>query len=92
MRLAALALLAACARPPPVATEADAARAHVALAELERGRSLLLARCGSCHDTPLPSREPAADWPRRVGDMAARAGLRGDEPQVIAAYLIALDR
>jgi len=88
--LAIAAVLAACASPPPVATESDAARAHVELAELAHGRQLLIARCSGCHTTPLPSDHPAAEWPRQLDDMAERAHLTFEERTAIARYLVAL--
>jgi len=89
--LAVLAVLAAaCTPPPPVATEGDAARARVALAELAHGRKLLIARCSGCHTTPLPSDHVASDWPRALDDMAERAHLTFEERTAIATYLVAL--
>ncbi|HTR56338.1 MAG TPA: hypothetical protein VMJ10_36945 [Kofleriaceae bacterium] len=83
-------VLAACSSPPPIATEADAARAHVELAELAQGRHLLIARCSGCHTTPLPSEHTAAEWPRELGDMAERAHLTIAERDSITRYLVAL--
>jgi cytochrome c5 len=89
-RALVIASLVACTAPPPIATESDAQRAHVALAELARGRVLLVSRCTGCHHTPLPADHPAADWPRYLDDMAERAHITPDERVAITSYLVAL--
>src|SRR5690349_5203323 len=75
--LATALTLAACARhTPPRATAMDAERAHISLEELEQGRSLLVAKCGSrCHKTPLPTDKVAAEWPHALDEMAERSNL-----------------
>lgn len=90
--LAAAIALAACARhTPPRATAMDAERAHVSLDELERGRSLLVAKCGSrCHKTPLPTDKVAADWPHALDEMAERSNLDADQRHVIEQYLVTM--
>jgi cytochrome c5 len=90
--LATIALLAACTPPPPLVTPADADRTHLAMADLQRGRDLLLAKCGGCHDVPLPSSQTPAQWGPRMDDMAQRAGLVGDERRLIQQYLLAMRR
>jgi len=93
--LAALALVVAaggCARPvPPRATALDAERANVSLAELEHGRELLIARCGSrCHQTPLPAAHTPATWPHSMDEMQERAHLTADERHAIERYLVTM--
>jgi cytochrome c5 len=85
-----LAGLAACGAMPPVATAGDAARANVALAELEQGRSLLLSKCGNCHAPPLPASQRIADWPAKVGEMAVRSKLVAGQRELIEQYLVAM--
>ncbi len=88
-RAALLIAVAACATPP-VATQLDADRAHVALADLQEGRAQLVRKCSGCHRAPLPSERERAAWPKQLDDMAERAHLEPDERRVIEAYLIAM--
>ena len=87
-----LVLLAACApRVPPPATASDANRAHVELAELQQGRTLLVQKCGnSCHVTPMPASHPAAEWPKRLDEMAERSHLQPMQRALIEKYLITM--
>jgi len=82
--------LGGCGGGPPVATPADAARGHLALADLEEGRTLLLGKCSGCHAAPLPSARPIRDWPRELDDMGARAHLSRAQRQRIEAYLVTM--
>lgn len=86
----ALLALGACGTGPPAATAADAERANIALIDLERGRTLVLTRCGSCHRSPLPTDFPAAQWPERVADMAERARVDRQQQKLIEQYLITM--
>lgn len=85
--------LIACGRPwMPVATPADATRAQAmwpatTVDELNRGRTLVLRRCSSCHQPPSPSQRTAAEWPAQVAAMAERAGLEPDEHPPLTHYL-----
>jgi uncharacterized membrane protein len=81
---------ASCTPPPPRATASDAARANVALADLERGRTLLLNRCSSCHRAPMPADQRASNWPHEVADMAARAKIDDAQQHLITLYLVAM--
>ena len=80
-----------CTPPPPIATAADADRAHVPLEQLSQGRDLLLRRCGGCHDVPRPGDEPRDKWPAQMDDMAQRAGIDGGQRHLIEQYLLAMD-
>ena len=91
-RFAVVAVLAACAPPPPIVSPADADRMHVAIGELQRGRDLLIAKCGGCHDVPVPDAQTHAEWPPRLDDMAQRAGLVGPERHLIEQYVLGMDR
>jgi cytochrome c553 len=89
-RLIVLLGLAACSGPPPIATAVDAQRAHVELADLEHGRTLLVAKCGGCHQVPLPSEHTAHDWPIKLGEMSARAKLDDEQRRSIEKYLVVM--
>ncbi len=84
--------LAACApRVPPPASASDAERAHVELAELQQGRSLLVQKCGnSCHTTPLPSQHTQLEWPHKLDEMSQRAGLDHAQRHLIEKYLVTM--
>ena len=88
MTRVALVLLVACATPPPQVTALDAERANVALADLQEGRTLLMAKCGGCHTVPTPEEQTAAAWPKKLDDMATRARLTPVEQQLIQLYLV----
>lgn len=78
-------------RMPPHATALDAQRANMTLAELDHGRSLVVAKCGSrCHQPPMPTDHTAGEWPKAMEEMAPRAGVTVTERQAIERYLIAL--
>ena len=87
-----LLVVAACARRmPPRATAADAERTNVSLAELEQGRSLVVAKCGSrCHKPPMPGDHAASEWPHALDEMAPRAALTAQDRQLIEQYLVAM--
>jgi hypothetical protein len=90
-RVLVLAVLAACRVAPPQATAGDADRAHVALAELQQGRTLLMQKCGnSCHVAPLPSQHTALEWPAKLDEMSARAGLDLGQRHLIEQYLVTM--
>jgi hypothetical protein len=90
-RIALVVLLAACARrTPPQATPADALRASVALEELEHGRTLLLGKCTSCHNTPLPEEHPPSEWPALVAEMGKRANTTAQQTKLIETYLVVM--
>lgn len=90
----ALLFLVGCAAggAPPVATTVDAERAHVALTELNEGRTLLVGKCGGCHRAPSPTEHAAHEWPKQLDEMAARSNLNDRERAKIEAYLVALAR
>ena len=90
--LSALLLAAACTGAPPIATEADATRAHATVDELARGRTVLLQRCGGCHRVPSPHDHTAREWPGKLDEMSARAELHTDERMLLQRYLVAMAR
>ena len=84
-------LVAGCApSAPPVVTAADATRTHVALAELQEGRAMLVSKCSGCHVTPLPAEHRAGEWPLKLDEMADRSRLDTAQRRVIEAYLVAM--
>ncbi len=90
-RIACFVILAACARhSPPHATAKDAERANLELAQLEQGRTLLLAKCAGCHNTPLPRDHAPAEWPRYMDEMAPKAKLDAAQRALIEQYLITM--
>jgi cytochrome c5 len=88
--LACLALCVGCGGALPVATPVDAARSGVALAELQQGRSLVAAKCSSCHRTPQPAERKTNEWPKMIDEMSRRAHVDGSERQAIQDYLITM--
>jgi hypothetical protein len=87
----AIGALAGCGvSSPPVATPLDASRAHVELAELERGRSLLVSKCGGCHRTPLPASYRQDLWPGKLDEMSSRANLDVAQRHLIEAYVVTM--
>lgn len=82
--------LAGCAGTLPVVTAGDAARAGVEIGELQRGRSLVGAKCSGCHRTPLPADHGTGDWPRMLDEMSARAHLDPAQRDAIQSYLITM--
>lgn len=55
--------------------------------DLERGRSVFVARCAGCHDLPSPAAKPADEWATVVGEMAAGAHLTAPEQDLVLRYL-----
>ncbi len=83
----------ACVRTtPPTASAADADRAHVELAQLQQGRSLLVTKCGNCHRPPMPRDHAADEWPQKLDEMASRASLDGEQRHLIEQYLVTMAR
>lgn len=83
-------LVAGCSPGLPTATAVDAERAHVQLADLQEGRSLTQAKCGSCHHVPLPADRPADQWPRMIDEMSVRSHLDANQHHLIEAYLVTM--
>ena len=79
-----------CVSSLPVVTAGDAARAGVELSELQRGRSLVGAKCSGCHRTPLPADHRTGDWPRMLDEMSARAHLDPAQRDAIERYLVTM--
>ena len=82
--------LGGCGGGLPVATPADAARANVALADLQSGRSLVMSKCSACHAPPFPDAHTGAAWPRSIEQMSARSHLDAEQHRLIETYLVAM--
>jgi len=88
-KLVLLVALVGCGGPyMPMATEADGARASSTADELNRGRTLLLSDCKSCHQPPSPRDLRAADWPSQVEEMRERAHVSPPDAEAITRYLV----
>ncbi|MEO8705561.1 MAG: hypothetical protein ABI867_36360 [Kofleriaceae bacterium] len=84
-------LAAACGGPPPpFATAADAERANVALAELTRGRELVMSKCSACHRPPAPAEQRASEWPRWITEMHDRSKLDRQQHRLIVQYMVVM--
>lgn len=93
--VASAAVLAACGPGLPRPTNADVARATVArpattLADLDRGRSIYLSRCGGCHRLYAPSDRAPEAWPSAVDEMAERARLDADQRELVTLFLVTM--
>jgi mono/diheme cytochrome c family protein len=89
------ATLTGCAAGLP-APNADSARRiaarwpDVAVADLERGRTLYAGRCASCHRLYEPATYGAERWEKQLGEMRVRAGLDAAEERSILQYLVSV--
>jgi mono/diheme cytochrome c family protein len=95
--LAAFALAACASALPPLPSAADATRVQArftgsSVESLREGRTLYLARCGSCHALRDPSSLPPDAWAGEVRDMRTSKGVRlnPEDEQRITAYLVAV--
>ena len=81
---------------PPLPSAADATRVQGRFAgsnveSLREGRSLYVARCGTCHALRDPASLSADAWPEQVHDMRIKgARMSDEEEQRITAYLMAI--
>ncbi len=101
MKSLAVALLVAsfavaCARvqmPRPTELHAQSAQTRwpgVTVADLDRGRSLYVARCSSCHQPVPPTHIAPAEWPGHVQEMSERAHLDASEQRLVETYLVTM--
>src|SRR3977135_3843965 len=65
--------------PPPRAP----ARARGARGQLPQGRTLVAAKCSSCHRTPQPAEHKTEEWPKMIDEMSRRAHVDSGERQAI---------
>ncbi len=85
---------AGCGSPIPHPTSAEVralgpGEPGVRVEDLERGRSLYLAKCGGCHLLHDPATIAADDWPEHVARMQRekRVRLAPDQQTDIVRYL-----
>jgi cytochrome c5 len=91
--LAATSVACAPALPAPSAEGAKRVAdrwPNVALADLERGRTLYAGRCARCHRLVDPASYSAARWEKEVAAMRERAGLNQAEERSILQYLVSV--
>ncbi len=79
--------LSGCTAGIPRPTLLQAQQANLELTALEHGRSLFLARCGSCHLTPTPSAHTMDEWAKFVPDMAKDAELSEADAAHVLQFL-----
>lgn len=87
--------LPACGVDVPRATPLDAQRAAqkhpgTTVADLDRGRSMYLSKCTSCHRPVAPRSIQSAHWPEHVGEMSERAHLTSEDRDAILLYLMTI--
>jgi hypothetical protein len=65
---------------------------NVSLADLDRGRSLYVQKCGSCHALRDPQSLPPDQWRHEIDEMESKQGVRlkGAESEDIYRYLAAV--
>jgi cytochrome c5 len=87
--------LVACAPSAPKVTPVHATWASAqwpgtTSADLERGRTVFVAKCSGCHLPPAPDSLTPAQWPAQIAEMSERANLVADERTLIERYVIAV--
>jgi len=88
-------LLAGCATaaPSPLPVDVGTAQAQwpgTTRADLERGRTVYLRRCGGCHLLHPPDEIAPETWPGVVGKMGPRAKLSPADGADLVRYLVVL--
>jgi hypothetical protein len=73
---------------PPVTPELLARHPTADAAQLERGRTILLTRCTTCHAAREPRRLRPDQWPSMLDIMAPRAYLPPTDRNDLQAYLL----
>jgi hypothetical protein len=92
-----LLVAAGCAPVLPQPGPADARAAQVTYpgtteADLERGRTAYVHRCGGCHRLHRPQELPPGRWPAIVAEMTERAKLPADEARDLGRYLVVMSQ
>ena len=93
--IALVVVLAGCeaAAPFPLPVDVGAAQTQwpgTTQADLARGRTVYLRRCGGCHPLHGPDEIAAENWPAVVGKMGPRAKLSAAEGADLVRYLVVL--
>ncbi len=91
---AALLLVPSCSGSAPRVDAAMVQRAQASdppadQATLEDARAIYAARCGSCHDLPMPDSKPQAAWPHYLKTMAPKARLNAEQSRLVLEYVLA---
>ncbi len=76
-----------CTAGIPRPTLLQARQANLELSTLEHGRSLFLARCGTCHLTPTPSAHTMDEWAKFVPEMSKDAELSEADAAHVLQFL-----
>ena len=79
----------------PVAGPPDLARGaerypDLTADELAAGRTILVGRCSTCHQTPSPSLLSPEAWPAQVAQMKGRAHLDEHQHRLVERYLVTM--
>ncbi len=86
LSLSMLLLLSQCS---PKFYEPSAANvsASASLEDLNKGKALLLDKCGSCHGPPSPKKHDSAGWNSTLDKMQPKAKISDAERALIFKYL-----
>lgn len=90
--LVAVAACSAAAVPPVASTDARWASERwpgTTVAELSRGRDVVVSRCSGCHALPRPEVKSPDEWSSVLDEMAARAKLSAADRDLALRYLSA---
>lgn len=79
-------LLSQCAPKFYTPSEANAT-ATATLEELNKGKTLLMDKCGSCHATPSPRKHDSNGWVTTLDRMQPQAKISDNEKALIFKYL-----
>ncbi|MBI3502921.1 MAG: hypothetical protein HY063_14110 [Bacteroidetes bacterium] len=87
--------LACCTTPLLVPNENDVSRAQTKwsgsdLASLQKGHSLYMNKCGSCHYLHRPNKYSEEKWKKEMPEMSNRAKLTGEEQELVLHYLLTM--
>ncbi len=66
---------------------ASDATATATLADLQQGKALYMANCGSCHGLYSPDAHSASNWTGIISNMAQKTQLTSSEVTLISKYL-----
>jgi hypothetical protein len=61
--------------------------ASATLEELNKGKTLLMDKCGSCHGAPSPRKHDSSGWVTTLDNMQPKAKINDAEKALIFKYL-----